>query len=206
MGFAEANRIAWKKLFVFEGRARRAEFWWFYLTLSILAGAVTFIGFLVLMFAAIGLVSEAERYGEPSGAAIAGLIIGYIVIFLVAIGIGILLLGAWARRLHDVGQSAHWLWLNLVGLSIVPLIMCIQEGQPFDNQYGPDPKAGERHSAAYMNSYQQAAGYAQPGAAQPAAHPQAGAPQPSTPPVPPPADPRIANDPFAAPPPPPPGV
>ncbi len=48
------------------------------------------------------------------------------------------------RRLHDMGQTGAWVLLGFVGLGIVPLIMCIMDGQPGTNQWGPDPKALER--------------------------------------------------------------
>ena len=53
-------------------------------------------------------------------------------------------LGTTARRLHDLGKTG---WLQLIGLicppigSIIVLIMCLPDGEPGDNKYGPAPSA-----------------------------------------------------------------
>lgn len=46
------------------------------------------------------------------------------------------------RRLHDVGKSGWWIFINLVPLigSIWFLILMLQDSQPGENQYGPNPK------------------------------------------------------------------
>jgi uncharacterized membrane protein YhaH (DUF805 family) len=46
------------------------------------------------------------------------------------------------RRLHDTGRSGWWqllLLIPLIGL-IVIVIFTVQDSQPGDNQYGPNPK------------------------------------------------------------------
>ena len=60
---------------------------------------------------------------------------------------------AQARRLHDMGQSGLWVLLNFAGLGIVATIMCIMDTQPGTNQWGPDPKAGERGTYGYPPAY-----------------------------------------------------
>ncbi len=104
-----------------------------------------------------------------------------------------LMLAVWVRRLHDAGYSGHFMWLALAGLSIVPLIMAIFDGNRHENQYGPDPKALE-----YQAWPPAQPAYASPTLAPPPYVPPAApvAPQ-ATQPLPP-ADP--ASDPFAAPP------
>src|SRR5690606_24281933 len=91
--------------------------------------------------------------GDPNGGAFAAsfgaIAFLYILLLVVSLAISAMLLGAMARRLHDMGQSGHWLWLNLAGLGIVPLIMCILEGEAHTNQWGPDPKAHERGFVAH---------------------------------------------------------
>jgi uncharacterized membrane protein YhaH (DUF805 family) len=171
-------------MFDFNGRARRSEFWWYYLFLSIISFVVTTI-FLVIIFASmIPMFTAVDAYGNVDDgamwAALGGMMVAYALLFIFSIAISVALLGASARRLHDMGQSGHWLWLYLLSLGIVPLIMCIMEGQPYANQWGPDPKAGER--ARMAGNY----------AAQPPMAP---------PPPPPPAAPPVASsDPFASPP------
>ena len=52
------------------------------------------------------------------------------------------LICAQIRRLHDVGKSGHFMWLYLLcGVGgLIPLILCIADGKPEPNQYGPSPK------------------------------------------------------------------
>ena len=54
------------------------------------------------------------------------------------------LICAQIRRLHDDGKSGHFMWLYLLcGIGgLVPLILCIADGKPEPNQYGPSPKYG----------------------------------------------------------------
>lgn len=48
------------------------------------------------------------------------------------------------RRLHDTGRSgAYFLLLFVPIVNILLLIWLIQDGQPYTNQYGPDPKGRE---------------------------------------------------------------
>jgi len=46
------------------------------------------------------------------------------------------------RRLHDTGRSGWWILISLVPLigTIVLLVFTVQDSQPGDNEYGPNPK------------------------------------------------------------------
>lgn len=157
MKFGDAVRYCWRNMFVFQGRARRSEFWWWYLFMSIVSLVIAFIFVFVLIALSIPMILSVNADGSVNGGmfggSIAAMFLVYGLFFLVAIALNLTLLGATARRLHDMGQSGHWQWLYLAGLGIVPLIMCVMEGQPHDNQYGPDPKAAEREALAQQ--YQQ---------------------------------------------------
>ncbi len=177
MSFGQAIKVCMGKLFVFEGRARRSEFWWFYLFLTLISTAVSLV-FVILIFASMIPMMASASSSDPDGgaflASFGAMAVLYLLLFVVSIGLSVMMLGAMARRLHDMGQSGHWLWLNLAGLGIVPLIMCILEGEAYTNRWGPDPKAHERGLVGHMP------------AAYPAATPAAAA-------TPPPVD----GDPFA---------
>ncbi|WP_159449113.1 DUF805 domain-containing protein [Demequina sp. NBRC 110055] len=138
MGFADAVRSAFANFSRFEGRARRSEFWWFYLFMMLAAFGG---GLIVMVVALLTIVPGSSDGQDPSGIAIG--------IYLVTIGlwlIGMLVLyipylAVWARRLHDMGQTGHWLWLVLAGVGIVPLIMASFDSEAGANRWGPDPKA-----------------------------------------------------------------
>ncbi len=105
-----------KQYAVFEGRARRKEYWMFFLFNVIFAGAAMAIGM------AIGLGS-----------------IPYI-IYLLAV-----LLPSFAlfvRRMHDIGKSGWWVFISLIPIigSILLLVYMVTDSEAGENQYGPNPK------------------------------------------------------------------
>ncbi|MDN5380528.1 DUF805 domain-containing protein [Streptomyces sp. LB8] len=104
-----------KKYAVFTGRARRREYWMFFL--------VNFIVGLVL--AVIGRVLDLE-----------------ILQYLYSLAVLLPGLGVAVRRLHDTGRSGWWLLIALVPLigAIVLLVFLVSDSQPDTNQYGPNPK------------------------------------------------------------------
>jgi len=59
-------------------------------------------------------------------------------------GLAVLLpnLGVSIRRLHDTSRTGWWLLIGLIPIigAIVLLVFWVQDSQPGDNQYGPNPK------------------------------------------------------------------
>jgi len=110
-----------KKYAVFDGRARRAEYWYFTL-FNIIFGLVA--GLLDMFLSLPNIGSYGLLY-----------LIYILALFIPSLAVAI-------RRLHDVGKSG---WMILVGLIplaglIWLLILFIRDSQPGDNQYGPNPK------------------------------------------------------------------
>lgn len=104
-----------KKYAVFNGRARRAEYWWFTL-FSIIASVVLSVIDGVL--------------GTPG--VLAG--IYALAVLLPSIAVAI-------RRLHDTGRSGWWLLLTLVPVAgIVVIVFLVLDSQPGENEHGPNPK------------------------------------------------------------------
>ena len=100
----------------FNGRARRAEYWYYLLFNSLISTA------LGLVTGLIGLDWLTYIYS------IALLVPG------IAIGV---------RRLHDIGKSGWWyliVFIPLIGV-IWFIILMVKEGDNGNNAYGPDPKA-----------------------------------------------------------------
>ncbi|HMM04348.1 MAG: DUF805 domain-containing protein [Dysgonomonas sp.] len=112
----------------FNGRARRKEFWMYYLFYV--------IGIIALEIIALILMSISDVLG--------GIVFG--IMGLAVLGLIIPTLAVGARRLHDVGKSGWMLLVSLIPVigGIWLLILLITEGEKGDNQYGPDPKADER--------------------------------------------------------------
>jgi uncharacterized membrane protein YhaH (DUF805 family) len=103
-----------KKYAVFEGRARRREYWMFFL--------FNFIVALVL-----GIVD--------------GMLNTLFISTIYSLAVIIPSLAVGVRRLHDTGRSGWW-WLiafiPLIG-AIVLLVFFVQDSVE-DNEYGPNPK------------------------------------------------------------------
>jgi uncharacterized membrane protein YhaH (DUF805 family) len=103
----------------FDGRAGRAEFWWFALA--------TWLIFLVLWIVTGILFAIADALGVIASIAIIGLSLALII---PSIAVAI-------RRLHDTDKSGWWLLIGLIPFGgIVLLIFYILEGTPGPNQYG----------------------------------------------------------------------
>jgi uncharacterized membrane protein YhaH (DUF805 family) len=111
-----------KKYFVFEGRARRTEYWMF--------GLVNLIVFIVL-----AVIDHVTGTWHPD--ARAGLLSG---LYLLAVLLPSL--GVTVRRLHDTGRSGWWIFIGLVPLigTIVLLVFMLLDSTPGANEYGPNPK------------------------------------------------------------------
>ena len=146
MGFMDAVKTCFKKYADFNGRARRSEFWWFYLACYVVNAIITIpLKFLLdyknqlIQDAIYGGISRAEA--EASDPTKFIIILGILMV-VVTIALFIPQLAAMCRRLHDVGKSGNLLWLFLLcGVGgLVPLIMCIPDGNPAPNQYGESPK------------------------------------------------------------------
>ena len=157
LGFMEAVKICLKKYFDFSGRARRSEFWWFYLACYIVNGI---LGGIFSAITSWGSSKAAELQSQMNGADInelielsrqaqeanssyqSSLIIWAILFGIISIAILIPMLSATARRLHDVGKSGHLQWLYLLcGIGVpICLILCIPDGKPEPNKYGESPK------------------------------------------------------------------
>ena len=129
MGFGEAVRLFFKNYTNFQGRSRRAEYWWPVLMY-------------VMAYAALIVVTGVgSALGDLGGILIA---IAGIAYFLFALAILIPMLAVGFRRLHDTDKSAWWLLISFVPIvgSIVLLIFFVSEGTKGSNKYGPDPKGG----------------------------------------------------------------
>lgn len=104
-----------KKYVVFEGRARRMEFWMFNLISFIIVCVLSGIE------VALGIFGLSALYS--------------LAVLLPSIAVA-------ARRLHDTDRSGWWLliaFVPFIGL-IVLLVFYFLDGTPGDNRFGANPK------------------------------------------------------------------
>lgn len=114
-----------KKYAVFSGRARRKEFWFFFLISAIISV------FLAVIDEFMGWDFEmgGDNLGFLSTLYYVAVIIPYLAVII--------------RRLHDTDRSGWWFliaFIPIVGV-IVLLVFLILDGTRGENRFGPDPKA-----------------------------------------------------------------
>ena len=151
LNFIEAIKACFGKYATFSGRARRSEFWWFYLLTCIPEWCMYFVSSWKMSKAAELEAQLFQDLGNSQAVLDQASSVDTTFYLLIAVfGIISLILlipslAVWVRRLHDVGKSGHMLWLILVyGIGgLIPLFMCIADGKPEANQYGPSPKYDE---------------------------------------------------------------
>ena len=131
MQFLEAvQTCVVKKYCDFNGRASRSEFWWYALAYLIVSYAWSFIiGWLT--GGAVMMNTDGTFHFEAIQ------LLGYIP----SIALLLPTLGVCVRRLHDVGKSGWWYFLNFVCCvgSLYLLYLYIQDSEG-DNEYGPRPQ------------------------------------------------------------------
>ena len=102
----------------FNGRARRTEYWMF-----------TLINLLIsLSLSALQYLLDVSLFGIISS-------IYSIAVLIPTIAVAI-------RRLHDIGKSGWFLLLAVIPIigAIWLLVLFVTDGNPHENEYGPDPK------------------------------------------------------------------
>ena len=124
MSFVDAIRSGFTQYVGFAGRARRSEFWYFYL-FTILASIVASILQRALTNSQNGIIT-----------AIVGL-----ALVLPSLAVAV-------RRLHDTSRSGWWLFIVIIPVvgAIILIVWWVQDSQG-DNQYGPSPKAVDSAAA-----------------------------------------------------------
>lgn len=116
-----------KKYAVFDGRARKKEYWMFFLFHVIIMIALVVLG------AVAGSISEAFGY----------VFIGLLGIYV--LGVLLPVIGVTIRRLHDSNRSGWWILIQLVPYvgPIAMVVLLVFDGTPGDNKYGPNPVQGD---------------------------------------------------------------
>ena len=111
-----------KKYAEFNGRARRKEYWIFFLFNLLISIVLSVVDMSTGMVNSIGLGVLSGLYG------LAVLVPG------IAVAV---------RRLHDTDRSGWWLLIGLIPLigAIVLLVFLLLDGTPGENKYGASPKA-----------------------------------------------------------------
>lgn len=99
----------------FNGRARRQEFWMYYL-------------FYIIFYIGVAIIDNVLGLGFLT-------LIYMLALFVPTISVA-------ARRLHDTGRTGWWQLIGIIPLIgvIVLIIFWVQDSHAGENQYGPNPK------------------------------------------------------------------
>lgn len=113
---------ALRKYAVFHGRARRKEYWYFFL------GNVIISAMLAVFDSLTGTFNAVTGVGLFGG-------LYSLAMFVPGLSVSV-------RRLHDTSRSGWWLLLALIPLlgTIAFLILTVLDSTAGENQYGPNPK------------------------------------------------------------------
>ena len=136
MTFTESvGTVLTRKYAMFDGRARRAELWWFVL-------------FSFLVQAAVAVLSAI--IAPADGSVALGTILAALISFIVTLGLLLPSIAVGVRRLHDIDRTGWWMLLVLIPLigQIVLLVFFCLRGTDGPNRFGPDPLGGDAHPVA----------------------------------------------------------
>ncbi|MBK1617040.1 hypothetical protein CKO42_00950 [Lamprobacter modestohalophilus] len=114
-----------RKYAVFTGRARRKEYWYYFL-----------INFLIIT--ALLLIDNMLGTLDPEAGM--GLLSGIYALAVLIPGIAVAV-----RRLHDTDRTGWWVLIALIPIvgPIILIFFLIQDSTAGDNRFGPNPKAVE---------------------------------------------------------------
>lgn len=111
MSFPDAVRSVLTQYVSFQARARRSEFWWYFLAY--------YIGYIILS------IIDNAAFGTGKS----------VLSGLYALALLLPTLGVAVRRMHDTGRSGWWILLPIVNL-----VFWAGDSQPGSNKYGANPK------------------------------------------------------------------
>ena len=121
-----------KKYAVFDGRAQRAEYWYFCLFNIIISLILSILGKAIGVFnVTIGTTGNETN----------------ILSIIYSLAVLIPGLAVSVRRLHDVGKSGWMMLINFIPLVgwIWYLILVIKDSAPGENEYGSNPKGNDNN-------------------------------------------------------------
>lgn len=115
MSFADAVKTCLSKYVDFNGRARRSEYWYFFLFNLI----VSIIASIIVKITGLNFISG-----------------------LVSLAFLLPGLSVTVRRLHDIGKKWTWIFMSLIPVAgaIIMIVYACRDSEPGDNQFGPNPK------------------------------------------------------------------
>lgn len=115
ISFQDAIRSGFENYCNFNGRATRAEYWWWILFTFIVGAIFSVLGQVASFFSIIG---------------------GLVNLALLLPSLGL----CW-RRMHDIGKGGGWFFISLIPLVgwIIWIVWCCKPSEPVANRFGAVP-------------------------------------------------------------------
>lgn len=132
MSFPDAIKSVFSQYATFTGRARRSEFWFWYLFLVIVAAVA---GILLGIVGAASLDTTTGTFG-------AGYFVVTALVGLISLALLVPTIAVMVRRLHDQDKSGFYWFMSFIPLAgpIIMLVFYATDGTHGPNRFGPDPK------------------------------------------------------------------
>lgn len=138
VNFSTATRTALHQYVTFSGRARRSEYWWFFLFTFLVSIAAASIDTMVFG-------TKVEDNGPVS-------IITGLALLLPSLAVAV-------RRLHDVDHRGWFLLLGLIPIvGWIILLVALVKDSGADNAFGPSPKYPTRPTGLGLGAQPHQAG------------------------------------------------
>ena len=123
--FGDAAKRYFQRYAQFRGYASPSEFWWSFLLYQVIIPTVLGVLAVAVILAGAGTGSEDAAAGALLGSGLVLLLYSVYALVILVPSLAVMV-----RRLHDNGKSGWFVLLGLVGLGIVPLILCCFESRP----------------------------------------------------------------------------
>lgn len=141
MDFGESIKTCFQKFADFSGRARRSEYWWFYLFYTLISsftcGLGTLACFIPMMAVTVRRLHDTGRSGWWYFLPMIVIIVGMCIFIPLAIA------GDASKNDWMTGSGAVIYLLSMLAclaISIMLLVFCCQDSDREENKYGPSPK------------------------------------------------------------------
>ena len=133
MSFIESVTTCFQKFVTISGRASRAEYWW-YMLFYVLCE----IPIVALLAVYIGVKANSSADG---GFPIIPVVMVTLLICIILFILGIPLLTATIRRLHDTDRDGMWFFIQFIPYigSIIFLVFMCLPSTPGENRFGQNP-------------------------------------------------------------------
>ena len=164
MSFGEAIKSVFSKYATFSGRARRSEFWYFYLFYILVASGLSFLSLMIpiakYLYILFGLgvflpyTAVTVRRLHDIGKSGWFLLIFMVVIFLISM-LMFLIIDIIAPTVEGSSMTVFIVYsifvLIVLALAIWLIVWLCRDSQPGENKWGPNPKEVSSNNNSGMN-------------------------------------------------------